>query len=79
MLVLNRLLLLLFSFSLCFGPVFSQNNAGCPNANFSMANFTNWVGYTGTYQNPAATMGIVNGRHTIISAQGTDPFSCGGL
>ena len=79
MLVLNRLLLLFFSFSLCFGPVFSQNNAGCPNANFSMANFSNWVGYTGNYQNPAATMGIVNGRHTIITAQANDPFSCGGL
>lgn len=44
-----------------------------------MANFTNWVGYTGNYQNPASAIGIVNGRHTIISAQGTDPFSCGGL
>lgn len=57
----------------------SQTNVGCPNANFSMGNFSNWVGYTGSYSNPASSVGIVGGRHTIISAPGTDPFSCGGL
>ena len=57
----------------------AQNNAGCPNANLSMGNFTNWQGYTGNYANPAATMGIVAGRHTIMTGAGTDPFSCGGL
>ena len=57
----------------------SQTNVGCPNANFSMGNFSNWVGYTGSYSNPAASVGIVGGRHTIISAPGVDPFSCGGL
>ncbi|MEY5132890.1 MAG: hypothetical protein RLZZ198_894 [Bacteroidota bacterium] len=57
----------------------SQNNAGCPNANFSSNNFTNWQGWTGTYGNPAATFGIVNGRHTIINTPGIDPNTCGGL
>ena len=57
----------------------AQNNAGCPNANFSMGNFSNWQGYTGNYQNPASAVGIVPGRHTVITAQGNDPFSCGGL
>ncbi len=60
-------------------PIWGQNNAGCPNANFSNGNFTNWLGYTGTYANPAATFGIVNGRHTIISTPGIDPNTCGGL
>jgi len=57
----------------------AQNNAGCPNANLSMGNFSNWQGYTGNYQNPASAVGIVPGRHTVITAQGNDPFSCGGL
>ena len=51
----------------------------CLNANFSLANFTNWQGFTGNYGNPAASAGIVGGRHTVITAQGIDPFSCGGL
>ena len=53
--------------------------SGCPNANFSMGNLTGWVGYTGNYSNPGQTMGIVNGRHTIINSQGLDPNTCGGL
>ena len=57
----------------------AQNNTGCPNANLSMGNFTNWQGFTGNYSNPAASMGIVAGRHTIMTGAGTDPFSCGGL
>ncbi len=56
--------------------VFGQ---GCPNANFSANNFSNWQGFTGTYTNPGQTPGIVNGRHTIMNAPSIDPFSCGGL
>jgi gliding motility-associated-like protein len=59
--------------------IFAQNNAGCPNANFSSGNFANWQGYTGNYTNPASAVGIVNGRHTIISTPGIDPNTCGGL
>jgi gliding motility-associated-like protein len=62
-----------------FSNVIGQNNAGCPNANLSMGNFNNWQGFTGNYSNPASAMGIVNGRHTIMTGPGTDPFSCGGL
>jgi gliding motility-associated-like protein len=57
----------------------AQNNAGCPNANFSSSNFANWQGYTGNYTNPASAFGIVNGRHTIITTPGIDPNTCGGL
>jgi gliding motility-associated-like protein len=52
---------------------------GCPNANFSQNNFNAWSGFTGNYNNPGQTPGIVNGRHTIINAQAVDPYSCGGL
>ncbi len=52
---------------------------GCPNANFSTANFSSWIGSTGDYFNPGATPGIVAGRHTIINANGIDPNTCGGL
>jgi gliding motility-associated-like protein len=57
--------------------VFAQN--GCPNADFSQNNFSNWTGFTGDYWNPAQATGIVNGRHTIMTGTGTDPNSCGGL
>jgi gliding motility-associated-like protein len=68
-------LILLFGIS----QFFAQNNAGCPNANFSNSNFSNWQGYTGNYGNPASAVGIVNGRHTIITTPGIDPNTCGGL
>ncbi|MCF8220161.1 MAG: PKD domain-containing protein [Cryomorphaceae bacterium] len=68
-------LILLFGIS----QFFAQNNAGCPNANFSSSNFSNWQGYTGNYGNPASAVGIVNGRHTIITTPGVDPNTCGGL
>ncbi|MBW7840967.1 MAG: PKD domain-containing protein, partial [Chitinophagaceae bacterium] len=47
----------------------------CQNANFSMGNFTNWIGRTGTccpINTP--TVGIVPGRHTIMTP-GTDPVT----
>jgi len=43
----------------------------CPNADFSQSNFSNWVGYTGTFTSCCPTQGIVNGRHTIMTG-GTD-------
>ena len=57
--------ILIFNFSAS-----SQN--GCPNANFSFQDFTNWQGYTGTYDSCCYTTGIVQGRHTIMNVQGTD-------
>jgi len=76
---ITKLATLLFLLSFWYSPIIAQNNAGCPNANLSMGNFNNWQGFTGTYANPAATPGIVAGRHTIMTGPGTDPFSCGGL
>ena len=49
---------------------FSQN--GCPNADFSFQDFTNWQGFTGTYGACCPTPGIVAGRHTIMNVPGTD-------
>lgn len=57
---------------------FAQQNS-CPNVDLSQGNFTNWDGYTGSYYSPGTTFGIVNGRHTIISQQGTDPNTCNQL
>lgn len=57
---------------------FAQSN-GCPNVDLSSNTFSNWTGYTGTYAAPGANFGIVNGRHTIISQQGTDPNTCNQL
>ena len=75
----TEILLTIFFLNLLF-PLSSQSlQQGCPNANLSMNNFTGWTGYTGTFSNPGATLGIVNGRHTIISTQGMDPNTCGGL
>jgi len=51
----------------------------CPNSDFTQGGFNGWTGFTGNYNNPAQTVGIVNGRHTVITAQGIDPFTCGGL
>jgi gliding motility-associated-like protein len=56
----------------------AQQNA-CPNVDVSQGNFTNWNGYTGSYYSPGTTFGIVNGRHTVISQQGTDPNTCNQL
>ncbi|MBK5284965.1 MAG: PKD domain-containing protein, partial [Bacteroidia bacterium] len=58
--------------------------AYCPNTDFEMGNFTNWLGFTGTFpQLPnVPTPGIVNGRHTIIAspaAPATDPNTCNNL
>lgn len=55
------------------GTTQSSTNNGCPNANFSLGNFTGWLGSTGSccpINTP--TVGIVNGRHTIMTG-GTDP------
>ncbi len=49
----------------------------CDNADFSQQNFNNWVGRTGSccaINTP--TVGIVNGRHTIMTGAGSDPVAC---
>src|SRR5687768_5117909 len=74
--------------SLCFLGIlltFGSNSVNgqstyCVNADFEMGNFTNWQGFTGSCC-PIAVVpsGIVPGRHTIMSAPGIDPNTCGGL
>ena len=73
----TEILLTIFFLTFIFPLVSQSLQQGCPNANLSMNNFTGWTGYTGTFSNPGATLGIVNGRHTIISTQGIDPNTCG--
>ncbi|MDP1622597.1 MAG: FISUMP domain-containing protein [Bacteroidales bacterium] len=58
----------------------TDETTSCPNSNFSMGNFTNWIGHYGTFAQPWQTLGIVPGptppaRHLIIPAPGTvDPY-----
>ena len=75
----TEILLTIFFLNLLFPLVSQSLQQGCPNANLSMNNFTGWTGWTGNFGNPGATLGIVNGRHTIITSQGTDPNTCNGL
>ncbi|MDR1678710.1 MAG: gliding motility-associated C-terminal domain-containing protein [Prevotellaceae bacterium] len=46
-------------------------NAQCPD--FMNINAANVQAFTGNTSNPFMTPGVVNGRHTLISTQGTDP------
>lgn len=72
----TKRLLTLLTFFYVFVSAYGQ---GCPNADFSQNNFAYWTGFTGSYTNPGQTAGIVAGRHTVITAQGVDPNTCGGL
>lgn len=50
---------------------------GCVNADFSNNDFTNWTGRTGSCcPINMGGNGIVNGRHTIMTGNGTDPNAC---
>ena len=67
----------------------------CANSDFSMGDFTNWVGHTSIYNkstipestidnnNPAFSYyyntGIVAGRHSVITTATPDPFTCGNV
>ena len=75
----TEILLTLFFLNLLFPLVSQSLQQGCPNANLSMNNFTGWTGYTGTFSNPGATFGIVNGQHTIITTQAMDQNTCNQL
>jgi len=68
---LKNLLLSIFFISLSVISIDLLGQNTCPNADFSQSNFSNWVGYTGTFTNCCPTQGIVNGRHTIMTG-GTD-------
>jgi len=70
-------LLTIVSISNYSNQLYSQS---CPNVDFSMGNFTNWQGRTGTCcPINLPTLGFVAGRHTIIAAPGFDANTGGGL
>jgi len=65
------LLLFILSINFAFGQV---GTAGCPNADFSMMNFTNWVGRTGSCcPINLPNTGIDPNRH-VITTVGFDPI-----
>lgn len=58
-------------------PMLDVSAQTCNNADFGTGDFSNWVGRTGSccvINTP--TTGIVNGRHTIMTGNGTDPNAC---
>lgn len=76
-----RILLFSVIFSLKFVAVknATAQTVGCPNADFSNGNFSNWTPLTGTYTNASGgTMTLnpvgapVANRHTVINTPGTD-------
>lgn len=73
---MNKLLttftLLFFTFFLKYS-IFSQS---CENADFSLGNFNYWETYTGYCCGAQInTLGVVNGRHTIITQSTLDPLT----
>ncbi|HSH67151.1 MAG TPA: hypothetical protein VLB84_15490, partial [Bacteroidia bacterium] len=70
----------------------AQKPSSCANSDFSAGDFTNWVGHTSIYpyntpNSDVSTssiayyynVGIVPGRHTIITTATPDPFTCGNV
>jgi len=56
----------------------AQPLSSCANADFEMGNFSNWVAKTGwCYPITMTNTGVAAGRHTIMSAGGTDQYSMG--
>jgi len=69
---MKKLVLLLACLSIFIH--FSVAQTTCANSNFSMNNFTNWTGRTGSCcPINIPNVGIVPGRHTIMTGTGTDP------
>lgn len=61
----------------------SEGVAQCDNVDFEDASFMGWQAYYGWISEFSGintpNTGVVNGRHTIISGTGTDPYSCGNI
>jgi gliding motility-associated-like protein len=88
----NSLLKAILFFVLGLHSYSSIAQSGCENADLELGNFQNWSGETGIVSYPVplpvsintsnqspATNGIIPGRHTIMTGNGTDPYSCGAL
>lgn len=57
----------------------AKGQSCCSNLGFENQNFTGWQAYTGFYSNCCPYPGIVSNRHEIITAQGTDYYTCHNL
>lgn len=71
--------LILISLTLWCGSTHAQLQPACPNANFAQGGFNNWTGFTGVFADPFQVNGVVNGRHTLLTSAGIDPYTCGNL
>ncbi|MEO6903467.1 MAG: hypothetical protein ABI315_09945, partial [Bacteroidia bacterium] len=84
--------------TVAFVDIFAQATnkpSSCANSDFSLGDFTNWVGHTSIYNKATTpqstinnnspgyayyyTAGIVPGRQTIITTATPDPFTCGNV
>ena len=67
---------LLVILSLITNSIYSQVSS-CPNSDFESGTFSGWQGSTGSCC-PISTpnLGLVPGRHTIMTGSGTDPNTC---
>lgn len=79
---INSIMLCLF-FSVFLHGFFERTygQSFCPNSNFSSGDFSNWEGYYGDFNDPAANYGLLIGtRHSIIQSPGSqDPHTCDSL
>jgi len=54
-----------------------QNATTCPNADFSMGDFTNWQGFYGSVANPTEHQGFLDARQLIMKLpRSMDPATC---
>ncbi|MNK22455.1 Protease 1 precursor [compost metagenome] len=75
----NYVKLILSSLTVWCGIAHAQLQPACPNANFAQGGFNNWTAFTGAFTDPFQVNGVVNGRHTLLTSAGIDPFTCGNL
>lgn len=79
----NNKVYLALTVMVVFFDLLAYGQNGCPNANFSQGNFSNWYGYYGDFYNPSQYSGFVttgNARHLIIQGPGyLDGNTCNGL
>ncbi len=71
-----------FTLGFLFALITLQSSAqsSCPNADFESGNLSNWQGQTGNCcPIVTGTSAIVNGRHTIMTGNGTDPNACNNI
>ena len=74
---MKKIVSIILTFHIC-ASVFAQSvSLSCPD--FMDIEASHVVATTGKTSNPFVTKGVVNGRHTLINQQGTDPRTGGSL